>query len=279
MSDVIQRNFFPGDQWVFFKFYTGNQLGNTMLLDSIYPKTIALFNDGIITNWHFVRYEDPEFHIRFRVCLNEISHSAAVTSGIIDAVKKYTVNHGLWDIQICTYKREVERYSPKYIFKAESIFTKQSIAAIKLINTSETPEEKFLSTAVNIYVNIEGFFEEIDDLINFYKSGQDAFFKEFSIGKEQKKELSKSYTHKQQNFKTQLHRKRNHSNDIDEKLIWSDDLLKDKGFNEYVKKHYLLSDLIHMFVNKVFIKDQRKNEAILYFYLFKITLFLKHRPF
>ena len=273
----IQRLYFPGEEWIFLKLYTGTQLAETILLESIQPTVTAYHEAGKISEWHFVRYEDPENHLRVRLKCSDKNNSE-LSKELLDILRPYTKNNGLWDIKICTYRRELERYGENFIEIVESIFTKQSFCALDLIMASDTPEQKFIFSAINILLNVEDLFVDLDEMIRFFKNGQDAFFKEFNLNKEDKKELSKSYIENQDDLKNQLTRFRNGSKPFDKRLYWSVDLQKRDGFIEYVKKHYLLSDLIHMFVNRLFTKEQRKNEAILYFFLYKMASFLKHYP-
>ena len=80
MNNLIQRSFTVGDNWLYYKIYTGSRTSDMILLDIIKPLTESLLNDDVIDKWFFIRYNDPDAHIRLRFLLSENSSLAQVVS-------------------------------------------------------------------------------------------------------------------------------------------------------------------------------------------------------
>ena len=60
----IERNFYPGESWLYIKVYGGITACDQLLVDVIYPTIISLKRTKVIVNWFFIRYYDPDFHLR-----------------------------------------------------------------------------------------------------------------------------------------------------------------------------------------------------------------------
>ena len=48
MNNLIQRSFTVGDNWLYYKIYTGSRTSDMILLDIIKPLTESLLNDDVI---------------------------------------------------------------------------------------------------------------------------------------------------------------------------------------------------------------------------------------
>jgi len=62
----LKRSFILGDEWIYFKLYSGAQTADRILESSIKPSMDNLLK-GKIDQWFFVRYADPDLHLRVRV--------------------------------------------------------------------------------------------------------------------------------------------------------------------------------------------------------------------
>ncbi|MBK6829054.1 MAG: thiopeptide-type bacteriocin biosynthesis protein [Chitinophagaceae bacterium] len=60
----IQRNFLPGSSWLYYKIYCGSKSADEILLNVIQPLTTELQLGKLISQWFFIRYNDPDFHIQ-----------------------------------------------------------------------------------------------------------------------------------------------------------------------------------------------------------------------
>ncbi|MDT5011259.1 MAG: lantibiotic biosynthesis protein [Mycobacterium sp.] len=62
-----QRTFAPGSQWLYLKAYAGTASADRVLTGSLGPVLGKLRNDGVVDQWFFLRYSDPEHHLRVRL--------------------------------------------------------------------------------------------------------------------------------------------------------------------------------------------------------------------
>src|SRR5262249_15292238 len=60
------RRFPPGSEWLYAKVYTGPTTADRLLIEGIRPAVDAVLNSGVADDWFFIRYADPENHLRIR---------------------------------------------------------------------------------------------------------------------------------------------------------------------------------------------------------------------
>jgi thiopeptide-type bacteriocin biosynthesis protein len=137
------RTFIPGSEWLYFKIYTGTKTADLILKQNLYPLAIKLLNTGIIDKWFFIRYSDPDFHIRFRLHLTNTRDFNSIFERFHETVRSYVDNDLVWNIQCDTYQRELERYGINTIDLVEYIFFVDSNSVIHLLENlnSENADE------------------------------------------------------------------------------------------------------------------------------------------
>ena len=81
-----------------------------MLKNEWYGYVNEMLNQNVIAKWFFIRYSDPDFHIRLHLHLNEARDFSCIFNRFF-VVLQPVINTGLvWNIQCDTYQREMERY-------------------------------------------------------------------------------------------------------------------------------------------------------------------------
>ena len=68
---MTKRNFILGSNWLYFKIYTGYKTADFLLTDIIHPIVQNLQRQNLISHWFFIRYNDPDFHIRIRFYISD----------------------------------------------------------------------------------------------------------------------------------------------------------------------------------------------------------------
>ena len=128
MKKSITREFYPGDEWVYFKIYLNAGCANEVLVHLKKNVINTLLRKKLIDKWFFIRYSDPDFHIRLRLHIPAPRDSrrspsaslsgyyAGIFAGIVSRINKslspFTKSGLISRIQLDTYIREIERYSP-----------------------------------------------------------------------------------------------------------------------------------------------------------------------
>src|SRR5690606_28834154 len=62
----ITRAFAPGSEWLYAKLYTGNATADHVLC-AVRPAIDAALGSGAADSWFFIRYADPDWHVRLRL--------------------------------------------------------------------------------------------------------------------------------------------------------------------------------------------------------------------
>lgn len=132
----IQRRFVLGSEWLFAKFYSGTATSDRVLRDVVAPLVTAGEHAGAIDGWFFIRYNDPEAHLRVRLHGPAERLCAEVLPALQRAAAPFLDDNRIWRMQFDTYEREVERYAgPAGIALAEQIFCTDSRAVLAIVKT------------------------------------------------------------------------------------------------------------------------------------------------
>ena len=133
-----RRRFTPGSEWLYVKIYAGPASVQRVLRAAIAPLVRELEAGALIQNWFFVRYADPEWHVRLRLEGRPHQLAGVVLPRVHAAVARLLDNGTCWKIVLDTYEREVERYGGlEAMALVEQIFTADSAAAVAIAEAHE----------------------------------------------------------------------------------------------------------------------------------------------
>lgn len=273
MIDTVQESFFPGEKWVSYEIYIGIQSANKFLSDYFFPIATELKSLQIITKWYFLRYSDPEFHLRLRFEINDESGFQKVVSAMNTCFMKQYCKEMIWDIKLTTYHRELERYGKQTIGLAEEIFWLDSQVVLSIL---KQPHYKFVGfewkAAISMMLYyLEGFYDNLRDRLFFIEKVRGAYENEFQLNKQTRVSMAKNY----RTFKHEI------DDLLDNFQFPSSMSTKLEVLNKNLKKYnekncdkdlkeQILSSLIHMSHNRLFVNKNREQEFLCYDFLFKI---------
>jgi thiopeptide-type bacteriocin biosynthesis protein len=128
------RSFPPGSEWLYAKLYTGPATADRLLKDVIRPIVELASRSGAADRWFFVRYADPDWHLRVRFHGEPARLRDEVLPGLQSAARAALDDGRAWRLQLDTYEREVERYGgARGIELAERIFHADSEAVLAMV--------------------------------------------------------------------------------------------------------------------------------------------------
>ena len=116
----------PGDCWLYYKLYVAPHVADRVLLDLVQPLVDELRFQNALDAWFFLRYADPDFHIRFRIhgSSSSVAHALRAVNAMANS---WYVGGIVRDMSIHPYEPEVDRYGgPTAVKLAERVFSADS---------------------------------------------------------------------------------------------------------------------------------------------------------
>jgi thiopeptide-type bacteriocin biosynthesis protein len=277
----LERTFIIGDEWIYYKFYIGTKSADDFLKSIIKPISEIAISCNWIDKWFFIRYKDPNFHLRVRFHLSSIDNF----SNLILLVSSYTkplLNDGIiWKVQIDTYERELERYGLNTIVSSESIFYQDSLVILNMLSRikgidGENFRWQFCLKSIDCYLN--DFKLDTKKKFDFSKNMRNGFSQEFQINSNVKQQLSDKYRKNKKTIEALLS---NNFHENEFTILYSllegrtERINEDINFILQLKKtnrldisiNDFLSSIIHMSINRIFKSNQRFHELVLYDFL------------
>lgn len=274
---TIQRTFIPGSKWIYIKLYTGTKTADTILIKDIFFIKNKLISMNLIDKWFFIRYNDPDFHLRIRVLLKDISCFGYVINLFYSRINSLVDEKMLLNLQIDTYNREIERYGLLFIEEAESIFYVDSECVLSILKKINNKDENYRwMIALKMIDNLLSDFSfDIFQKSDIMGKLSNSFKTEFGFNLYNVKQFNQKY----RNNKADIERVLN-SELIDEDFkkmyfylrIRSKRIqpiiriikLKMNSSKNNISYEYLLTNCIHMMLNRLFRSKNRLHELILY---------------
>ncbi|WP_409415960.1 thiopeptide-type bacteriocin biosynthesis protein [Flavobacterium sp. PS2] len=272
-TQKVKRSFILGEEWLYYKIYCGHYSADLILAESILPIVDELVQKGLIVQWFFIRYNDPNNHLRLRFQIGNLDNIQVIIklmqTHFSELIKKDLVS----DIVTATYKREIERYGESTIELVEKLFYYHSEKTVNLI-TNTTPQEdeiaRIFASLQMINDLLECFNIPINNRISFVKTMQEDYKSEQHIEKENNKKLDFLYRTYRNEIILYLQEKQEPV--YLEGLI---DLVKITQKEIEVIKEIIsmksstsledfISSLIHMNINRIFRSKQRHYEMLCY---------------
>jgi thiopeptide-type bacteriocin biosynthesis protein len=303
-----KRTFIIGDEWLYFKVYTGYKTADTLLTDTIYPLSQYLIEENLIDHWFFIRYSDPQFHLRVRFHITENKNIATIIYHFNNALQPYLAHNLAWKIQTDTYQREIERYGAELIELTEQLFSFSSEMICKTIDLDAIKQDENLRWLLGLKMIdtlLTDFDYSLQDKHNLLNTLQENFGKEFGINKDYRRQFGQKYRTEKQRIEKILDKNSEQNeeyiplfNPVSEHSEKLKPIIKEikssmqpppapskggelaeseKENNSYTltvlhvlrSQNDLLSSYIHMTLNRLFRTQQRTHELVLYDYLFR----------
>jgi thiopeptide-type bacteriocin biosynthesis protein len=267
----IKRIFVPGEEWLFFKVYCGVKTSDELLVKKILTLAHRLMKEKIIIRWFFIRYSDPDYHLRVRFLLSSTDDIGYVITKIRGCLSTYLNNSKVSKVVVDTYQREIERYGAKYIELSEQIFHAGSECVATIIKSIKDNSELRWQVA---FLIVDSLFTSLGLNVKqkkeFIERINDSFLREFNFNIHNSKSLNDAYR-----------KKRKAVADLVSGLD-KDDVatLIRKHVNIYAKEvasiigdipidKLSMSSYLHMEMNRLFANNNRLNEMVVYNYLTK----------
>lgn len=273
-----KRTFIPGSEWLYYKIYAGNRTIENILTNEIYLIVKEVNKLDLIDKWFFIRYADPDPHIRLRFSIKSSRSIEKILAIMYKQFDKLIDSNIVWKIQIDTYVREIERYTKSFIEISESIFYWDSecmLDVLKYINAFNSENYRWMIAIKMIDSMLSDFSFSLENKCLLLSQMSESFKSEFSFNRNNSKQLNLKYRNNRHHIEMIL------SNTVeDEKLNTLMRLIDQRTdniqrsidrsiYNEFSssKLKSLLTSYIHMNLNRLFISSARTHELVLYDFL------------
>jgi thiopeptide-type bacteriocin biosynthesis protein len=132
----------PGGPWLYQKLYCGPLVTNEVLLEVVARVVELGKRRGLIERWFFVRYADPDWHLRFRVRGDPTRLWQEVAPALQREAEDLLADGRVWRAQLDTYDPELERYGgSEGLDLAEQFFAVDSETALEALAACAESEE------------------------------------------------------------------------------------------------------------------------------------------
>jgi thiopeptide-type bacteriocin biosynthesis protein len=128
------RSYPPGSSWLYAKLYTGTSSADVLLREHLAPMVEWVKASGTAGRWFFIRYGDPDWHLRLRFMGEPSRLLGEVLPELSSRVAALTREGVVRRLVLDTYEREVERYGgDEGAELAERLFHHDSEAVLALM--------------------------------------------------------------------------------------------------------------------------------------------------
>lgn len=265
------RTFYPGDEWLYVKIYAGVKTVDKIITNIIYKIFKKAVQEKLAAKCFFIRYSDPDFHLRIRFLIEDKKNIGEVISLCNSKLKKYCSEGLISRIEIATYEREIERYGSKHMDISESFFAIDSEYIIQLLRYLLQKDENYRwMTAlklINSLFNDIGY--DLDRKYDYITKMSESFKTEFGFNMYNSKQLNNIYRDRKKQVESSLR-----MNDQDPVLTETDKIIRkrSKAIKKLLSTGELfpdnnISSYIHMSMNRLFRSKNRVHELLIYDFL------------
>jgi thiopeptide-type bacteriocin biosynthesis protein len=245
-------------------------------LETLYSLLNLMTDEGIISQWFFIRYNDPYYHLRLRI--NMPSYAMAKYADVIaelkNALKSQMESHQVWAIEPDTYIPEVDRYGTQTMEYCEQLFYHDSLAAMLLFKSGINIPDNWLIGILNVETLLNDFDMDIAARIELLYQMELDFFKRTGGSKQLQVSFDTLYRAHKQSIETIINGEDDKYRTFKEifntrsgqnKLILSALEQTGKEYPEDCKTpSQIVDSIIHMALNRFFLTQQNRNELLIY---------------
>lgn len=133
-APAVRRSYPPGSQWLYARLFTGSATCDRVLVHLAERLLRPALASGAADRWFFLRYGDPDWHLRLRLHGDPGRLCGEVLPALEEAVAPLLADGQVWKLELGTYEREVERYGGAAgIGPAERLFHADSEAVVEIL--------------------------------------------------------------------------------------------------------------------------------------------------
>jgi lantibiotic biosynthesis protein len=279
IAPQTKTNFAPGTEWMYYKLYCGYKTADTILQTALLPLVNELQKEGIISSFFFIRYSDPNFHLRVRFRVTSVNLIGALLVKVHQYLDSFLQQRLIWNLQSDIYRRELSRYGYTTIEQAEMLFHYDSIAVLKFLELTEGDDREQMRwqwalRAIDEWLNAFGY--TIQQKLHILEQMKNSYHAEFNSNKFLKEQLGNKY----RAYKATIEKIMDKIISEGHPLFAAIKILKEKSLAIapvvkqllYQQAEHKISptiadmmpSYIHMLVNRIVTSSPREHELVMY---------------
>lgn len=284
LANSIEHTFGIGSKYIYIKIYCNKTFSSKLLIDLFAPICETLIEKRFIVSFFFLRYFDPNYHLRLRMLCNNEADIWGVWELLFDAVNKSKIRSYIYDIRSESYVKELQRYKFECHSFVENIFYNDSIFSLSIIRaTCKINQDKIFQIAVYSTMRyVDELFLTTTERAKFVTDCFERFKYEFN--KSDDKTIKSALARFYQKYKQEIFYGLQDTNSLRELGIGDclDQLHVANSQSYYYissmlfaeEKFDLVASIIHMHLNRLFVDRPRENEYLVYLFLDRYFKFL-----
>jgi thiopeptide-type bacteriocin biosynthesis protein len=294
------RTYRPGQNWLYIQLFCTPSSADIILNQVIKAFCEEMLSHNLISKWFFIRYDDPEPHLRVRFLATKSTGGGDLLTRFNEVLLPFYNSKLISRISVETYTRELERYGPASMEDSESLFFADSTATLNLLayiaseQGEQQEDQRLLAGLISVDRLLTEFKVSTEQRVQIFDVLQKSFKTEFSLGDtaSSRQYFANKYrglrelitaaltSHQSYLLDGHTHAAINHILDARQATqhIYIDNIFKSispEGVGHLVISH------IHMLINRLFSQNQRICELLIYDFLFqhyRSTLHLATHP-
>lgn len=194
---VVQRRFPPGSEWLFAKLYAGPSQLDGILRRVVRPLVERALGSGAADSWFFIRYGDPDWHLRLRFHGDPARLTAELLPLLSDQLTPFLERREVQRLQLDTYQREVERYGGATgIPSCEAIFSADSetvLEAVEALDDEGAPDARWKLALAGLDSLLNGLGLDLTAKLAVSRAVRDSFAAEHHADQKTARQIGDRY--------------------------------------------------------------------------------------
>jgi len=194
---LVRRRFPPGSEWLYAKLYCGAATADHILVEELRLLVDSVLASGAVDNWFFIRYADPDHHLRLRFHGDPARLAAEVLPALSARFDPLVSAGRIARWQLDTYVREVERYGGAIgIELAERLFGVDSAAVVDILTSTAGDEGlgwRWKLAVCGVDLLLDGLGFDLGGKCEWIRLRRDAFAREFGVDHRVRQQLGEKF--------------------------------------------------------------------------------------
>lgn len=291
-----RRAFCPGSEWLNIKIYAAPNTAEQVIFQVIQPFIECCRNQKWFEKWFFIRFGDPEWHIRLRFYGLPSQLYSQVLVKLKEVLDPWMDGFRVKRLELFTYEREIERYGGMVaIDTVEHIFMLESDFVLDFLKVAATGDDcmRVRLAICATHIMLSSLILSVNERLNFVDSLRGNLAAEFADTPSFRAKLGQKY----QQFKSFIVKDLALIEDADlqecavdaritsictifkRKLLPLTAILANQlnSIQSVTSPEIVLTSILHMLNNRIFIAHGREQEFVIYDMLRRYYLFSQAR--